>query len=131
MNLRSITILGIISLITASTSYLPAEANSMQQYLNMVAVQNMMNQQVAAAAAAAAATTPAPVVTPSPAPVAYNYGYYNKSQIDAQRTDLVKRIYNLNYSLLYDNLSPRAYARTQAKVADLQARLTTLNALGT
>ncbi|MCW5824429.1 MAG: hypothetical protein KIT34_16620 [Cyanobacteria bacterium TGS_CYA1] len=129
MNLRSITTLGIISLITASTSYLPAEANSMQQYLNMVAVQNMMNQQAAAAAAAAAQ----PVVPPAqaPAPVAYNYDYYNKSQIDAQRTALVKRIYNLNYSLLHDSLSPRAYARTQAKVADLQAKLTRLNALGT
>lgn len=131
MNLRSITTLGIISMTMAATSFAPAEANSMSKYLNMVALQNLQAQQAAAAAAAAA-----PVVTPAPAPVAapttyLGYGYYDKSQVDAERHRLVREIYDLNYSLLHSNLSPRAYSRTQAKVAKLQERLTRLNALGT
>ncbi len=135
MNLKSITTLGIISLTMAATSYVPANAGSMEQYLNVVAMQNLMNQQAAAAAAAAqAAATPvaAPVAAPvAPAPVANNFDYYNKGRVDAERTRLVKQIYDLNYSLLHDSLSPRAYSRTQSKVARLQERLTRLNPHGT
>ncbi|MBP7861189.1 hypothetical protein KA183_05870 [bacterium] len=130
MNLKSITTLGIISLTMAATSYVPANAGSMEQYLNVVAMQNLMNQQAAAAAAAQAAATP--VATPvAPAPVAYNFDYNDKSRVDAERTRLVKQIYDLNYSLLHDSLSPRAYSRTQSKVARLQERLTRLNPYGT
>jgi len=131
MNLKSITTLGIISLTMAATSYVPANAGSMEQYLNVVAMQNLMNQQAAAAAAAAQAAA-TPVAAPvTPAPVANNFDYYNKGRVDAERTRLVKQIYDLNYSLLHDSLSPRAYSRTQSKVARLQERLTRLNPHGT
>lgn len=128
MNLKSITTLGIISMTMAVTSFVPAEANSMQKYLNMVALQNLQAQQ-AAAAAPVATPAPAPVVTP--ASPYLSYGYYDKSRVDAERHRLVREIYDLNYSLLHGNLSPRSYSRTQAKVAKLQERLTRLNALGT
>lgn len=124
MNLRSITTLGIISLITASASYLPAEANSMEQYLNVMAMQTLMNQQAAAAAAAAqAAATPPP--PPAPAPVVYVSPY--QARLEAEKTDLRQKIYDLNLSLSQGNLSPRAYSRTQSKLASLQSRLYRLN----
>ena len=120
MNLRSITTLGIISLITASTSYLPAEANSMEKYLNVMAMQTLMNQQAAAAAAAAqAAATPPP--PPPPAPVVYVSPY--QARLDAEKTDLRQKIYDLNLRLSQDNLSPREYSRAQSKLASLQSKL--------
>lgn len=122
MNLKSITTLGIISLTMAVTSYVPAEAGSMEKYLNIVAMQNLMNQQAAAAAAAAqAAATPPPPPAPAPAPVVYYTPY--QARLEAQKAELRQRIYDLNLSISRDNLSPRAYARAQSKVASLQSKL--------
>jgi len=123
MNLRSITTLGIISLVTASTSYIPAEANSMEKYLNVMAMQSLMNQQAAAAAAAAAAAQAAatPLPAPTPAPVVYVSPY--QARLEAEKSELRQKIYDLNLSLSRDNLSPRAYSRAQSKVANLQSKL--------
>lgn len=120
MNLKSITTLGIISFTMAATSYIPAEANSMEKYLNIVAMQTLMNQQAAAAAAAAqAAATPPP--PPAPAPVVYYTPY--QARLEAEKAELRQRIYDLNLSISRDNLSPRAYAKAQSKVAGLQSKL--------
>lgn len=119
MNLKSITTLGIISFTMAATSYVPAEANSMEKYLNIVAMQTLMNQQAAAAAAAAqAAATPPP--PPAPAPVALTP---YQARLEAEKSELRQRIYDLNLSISRDNLSPRAYSRAQSKVASLQSKL--------
>ncbi len=119
MNLKSITTLGIISLTMAATSYVPAEANSMEKYLNIVAMQTLMNQQAAAAAAAAqAAATPPP--PPAPVPVALTP---YQVRLEAEKSELRQRIYDMNLSLSRDNLSPRAYSRVQSKVASMQSKL--------
>ncbi len=120
MNLKSITTLGIISMTMAASSYVPAEANSMEKYLNIVAMQTLMNQQAAAAAAAAqAAATPPP--PPAPAPVVYYTPY--QARLEAEKANLRQQIYDLNLSISRDNLSPRAYSRAQSKVASLQSKL--------
>ncbi len=119
MNLKSITTLGIISLTMAATSYVPVEANSMEKYLNIVAMQTLMNQQAAAAAAAAqAAATPPP--PPAPVPVALTP---YQARFEAEKSELRQRIYDMNLSLSRDNLSPRAYSRVQSKVASMQSKL--------
>lgn len=120
MNLKQITTLGIISLTMAATSYVPAEANSMEKYLNVMAMQSLMNQQAAAAAAAAqAAATP---VTPPPAPAPVYLTPY-QARLEAEKSELRQQISDLSLSLSRDNLSPRAYSRTQSKLASLNSKL--------
>lgn len=134
MNLKSITTLGIMSFTMAATSYAPAEANSMEKYLNIVAMQNLINQQAAdaAAAAQAAATpvTPPPAATPAATASVVTCSPSYKARIDDERLRIVREIYDQNYRMNQGTLSPRAYARAKSKVAYLNKRLERINSLG-